>query len=135
MACVPTSLLVPQRKRPNKPMQQQTAAPHREFCRAAAELRRDDVLATLDERGFNIPADFKQLLVLDEWNHSNVVVGTERPSGSEAFQQLARVLVTGDISYYRRRGSPIRTGRIGRRVVLSSRRRRSPPTWYVGAGR
>jgi hypothetical protein len=101
MACVPTSLLVPQRKRPNKPMQQQTAAPHREFCRAAAELRRDDVLATLDERGFNIPADFKQLLVLDEWNHSNVVVGTERPSGSEAFQQLARVLVTGDISYYR----------------------------------
>jgi hypothetical protein len=72
-----------------------------EFCRAAAELRRDDVLATPDERSFNIPADFKELLVLDEWNHPNVVLDTERPSGSEAFQQIARVLVTGDVSYYR----------------------------------
>jgi hypothetical protein len=77
-----------------------------EFCRIAAELRREDVLATADERRLNVPPDFTQLLVLDEWNHPNVVLDTERPSHSEAFQQIARVLVTGDSAHYRPTLSP-----------------------------
>ena len=77
-----------------------------EFCRAAAELRREDVLATPDERRFNVPPDFKELLVLDEWNHPNVVLDTERPSRSESFRQIARVLVSGDSEHYRASASP-----------------------------
>lgn len=40
------------------------------------------------------------ILQLNEWNHPDVVDDSERPSGSETFQQLARVLVTGDKSKY-----------------------------------
>ena len=77
-----------------------------EFCRIAAELRREDVLATSNERRFNVPQDFTELLVLDAWNHPNVVLDTERPSQNEAFQQVAQVLVTGDRAHYRPTQSP-----------------------------
>lgn len=77
-----------------------------EFCRIAAELRRDDVLATSEERRFNLPQDFTQLLVLDAWNHPNVVLDIERPSRAETFQQVAKVLVTGDSAHYRPTISP-----------------------------
>lgn len=72
-----------------------------EFCRIAAELRRENVLATSVERRFNVPHELTQLLVLDAWNHPNVVLDAERPSRSEAFQQIAQVLVTGDIAHHR----------------------------------
>jgi len=42
----------------------------------------------------------KELLVLEAWNHPDIVED-DRPSGSRTFQQLARVLETGDSSRYK----------------------------------
>ena len=67
-----------------------------ELCRAAAELRREDVLATAGERRFNIPFEFVEVLVLNEWKHPD----KECPSRCEAFHQLAQVLVTGSSAHY-----------------------------------
>ena len=41
-----------------------------------------------------------KLLQLEEWHHPNVVED-DRPSASETFQQLARVVATGDVGSYR----------------------------------
>ena len=48
-----------------------------------------------------MPPDLQEFLILEEWNHPNVVEVTERPSGSQTFQQLAHALVTGDASGYK----------------------------------
>lgn len=72
-----------------------------ELCRVLAHEARDAVLATPDERRFNVPEELQPLLILDEWAHPDVVDETKRPTGSAAFQQLARVLVTGNINEYR----------------------------------
>jgi len=72
-----------------------------EFCRAMASLRRDDVLATREERCAHLLPDMRQLLVLEEWHHPDVVRETERPGTSETFRQLALVLITGDVAQYR----------------------------------
>jgi len=71
-----------------------------ELCRFLAGAHRDAVLATPAERRASVPLDVPEFLVLDEWNHPNVVEDTERPSGSQTFQQLAHALVTGDASDY-----------------------------------
>jgi hypothetical protein len=71
-----------------------------ELCRYLAGAHRDAVLATPAERRASVPPDLPELLVLEEWNHPNVVDDTQRPSGSEAFQQLAHALVSGDRSDY-----------------------------------
>jgi hypothetical protein len=75
-----------------------------EFCRVAAQLRREDVLATFAERRYNVPSNFDETLILDEWNH--VDVGRNYPSYSESFTQIARVLVTGDPTHYRPSTAP-----------------------------
>lgn len=72
-----------------------------ELCRYLAAVARDEVLATPAERRGSVLSEMKQLLQLEEWNHPNVVDDHERPSGSVTFQQLARVLETGDTSLYR----------------------------------
>ena len=72
-----------------------------EFCRAMAHVARDEVLATPAERTAHIAPEMRQILQLEEWNHPDVVDESKRPSNSEAFQQLAQVLVTGDIREYR----------------------------------
>jgi hypothetical protein len=72
-----------------------------ELCRYLAAVARDDVLATPTERRVSVLPEMKQLLQLEEWNHPNVVDDNERPSGSATFQQLARVLQTGDASLNR----------------------------------
>ena len=72
-----------------------------EFCRAMAYLLRNDVLATSDERRSRVPQHMRQLMVLDEWHHPDVVRDTERPSTCETFRQLALVLISGDVSQYR----------------------------------
>ncbi len=71
-----------------------------ELCRALASNHRDLVLATEDERKHMIPDELSRLLLLDEWNHPNVVDPDSKPSGNEAFQQIARVLTTGDSGLY-----------------------------------
>ena len=77
-----------------------------ELCRMLAETHRDQVLATPTERRVSVPPELRELLVLEEWNHPNVVDDNERPSGSETFRQLARVLESGDLSEYRPSAPP-----------------------------
>jgi hypothetical protein len=71
-----------------------------ELCRYLAAIRRSAVLATTEELRANISPRLVQVLQLDEWNHPNVVDDECRPSGSKTFQQLAEVLMTGDVSVY-----------------------------------
>jgi Family of unknown function (DUF7003) len=70
-----------------------------ETCRYLAQRQRDDVLATPGERRISVLPEMTEILVLDEWNHPNVAAN-ERPSGSGTFQQLSRVLETGDVGNY-----------------------------------
>jgi hypothetical protein len=76
-----------------------------EVCRFLAEIRRDRVLATDEERRVNVPTELKELLRLDDWNHPDLM-NEEIPSGSESFQQLAAVLASGDIVNYRPTSAP-----------------------------
>jgi hypothetical protein len=71
-----------------------------ELCRFLADVHRDLVLATVEERRFSILPTMPQILQLEEWHHPNVVDDTERPSRSQTFQQLAQVLATGDKRLY-----------------------------------
>ena len=77
-----------------------------DMCRYLAEVHRDDVLATGAERRVSVRPDMVQLLQLEEWEHPDVVEESERPSGAATFQQLARVLETGDVSAYRPTAPP-----------------------------
>jgi hypothetical protein len=72
-----------------------------ELCRALAALHRDQVLATPAERRQSLLPSLRELLVLDEWRHPEIVERGERPSDSEAFQMLAAVVLSGDVSLYR----------------------------------
>jgi hypothetical protein len=71
-----------------------------ELCRCVADKERAAMLATPEELRQMIKPSMDLILQLNEWNHPDVVDDSERPSGSETFQQLARVLVTGDKSKY-----------------------------------
>ncbi len=71
-----------------------------ELCRFLTSTARDQVLATPQERRVSVYPDLEQILQLEEWHHPNVVDPVDRPSGSETFQQLARVLATGDVGLY-----------------------------------
>lgn len=71
-----------------------------ELCRFLADEVRELVLATPEERRRSIMPGMVQILQLEEWHHPNVVESGEKPSGSETFQQLAQVLVTGNTSFY-----------------------------------
>jgi hypothetical protein len=72
-----------------------------ELCRYLADIAREQVLLTARERRVSIQPEMEQLLQLEEWSHPDVVDPDERPSGSEAFQQIARVLATGGPRHYR----------------------------------
>jgi hypothetical protein len=72
-----------------------------ELCRFLADVARDSVLATAQERRVSVPAEMTQILQLEEWHHPNVVDDNERPSGSVTFQQLAQVLAAGNVGFYR----------------------------------
>jgi hypothetical protein len=71
-----------------------------ELCRFLADTAREQVLATPQERRVSIVPEMEQVLQLEEWHHPNLVDEDKRPSGSETFQQLARVLATGDVRLY-----------------------------------
>jgi hypothetical protein len=71
-----------------------------EFCRYLAAVHREKALATPDERRISVLPDMKQILQLEEWHHPNVVEESDRPSGSETFRQLAKVLVSEDVQVY-----------------------------------
>jgi hypothetical protein len=76
-----------------------------ELCRYLAARHREAVLASEPERRISILPEMSQILQLEEWRHPDVVAD-ELPSQCETFQQLAEVLVTGDLSLYRPSGEP-----------------------------
>lgn len=71
-----------------------------ELCRYLADIARDQVLATPQERRISILPDMEQILLLDEWHHPNLIE-EELPSELESFQQLAKVLCTREPELYR----------------------------------
>lgn len=70
-----------------------------ELCRFLAASHRNEVLATPHERRVSVPPELVEVLVLEEWHHPDLA-SDDRPSRSETFQQLAEVLVTGEVSRY-----------------------------------
>ena len=70
-----------------------------ELCRYLAAKWRDKVLASPTERRVSVLPSMTQILQLEEWFHPNVV-NDELPSDCETFQQLAAVLMTGELSHY-----------------------------------
>lgn len=70
-----------------------------ELCRYLADIERDLVLATPQERRFNVDPSLTQILQLEEWNHPDLAAG-ERTRDSATFRALAEVLVTGDVGHY-----------------------------------
>jgi len=71
-----------------------------ELSRFLAEVLRDDVLATGEERRVSVLPEMHPILQLEEWTHPNVVDDKSRPSGSPTFLQLAEVLATGRADRY-----------------------------------
>jgi hypothetical protein len=76
-----------------------------ELCRYLADVARDQVLATPQERRISILPDMEQILHLDEWRHPNLIE-EELPSDLETFQQLAKVLCTREPELYRASEKP-----------------------------
>jgi hypothetical protein len=70
-----------------------------EFCRFLAGVEREKVLATPQEQRISILPEMEQILQLEEWHHPDIA-NDERPSGSVTFQQLAKVLATGESKHY-----------------------------------
>jgi hypothetical protein len=71
-----------------------------EFLRLLNALHHDKLVATEKEVRERIPMDIPKVLELHEWFHPDVT-NEELPSVNETFQQIARVLETGDIQFYR----------------------------------
>jgi len=71
-----------------------------EFCRYLGASHRSEVLGVESERRVSVLPEMQQVLVLDEWCHPDVAAG-HVPSELETFQQLAHVLVAGDLSLYK----------------------------------
>jgi hypothetical protein len=76
-----------------------------DLCRYLAAVKRDLVLATPAEQRVSVRPEMGRLLQLEEWNHPDIRAKA-LPSRSETFQQLARVLVTGDVGQYRPTEAP-----------------------------
>ncbi|HUP59090.1 MAG TPA: hypothetical protein VNA69_01585 [Thermoanaerobaculia bacterium] len=71
-----------------------------EICRFLTATLRPQMLGTIDERRVSVLPHLREIMVLDEWNHPDVTDGV-RPSKSDTFRQLARVLETEDPRMYR----------------------------------
>lgn len=71
-----------------------------ELTRLLAAIEKESVLSQGNEKRVSVSPELEQILILYEWHHPDLVE-EELPSHNETFQQLAEVLVTGDISKYR----------------------------------
>ena len=70
-----------------------------ELCRYLATKYRSSMLGTEAEKRFNVPNGLRPILTLDDWHHPDLAL-EELPSQLESFQQLQKVLLTGDPSHY-----------------------------------
>lgn len=62
-----------------------------ELCRFLAHDNREALLATENERRVSIPPDMKQIMLLDEWHHPDLING-QSPSQTDTFKWIASVL-------------------------------------------
>jgi hypothetical protein len=62
-----------------------------ELCRYLAKDNREALLATENERRVSIPPDMKQIMLLDDWHHPDLING-QSPSQTDTFQRIASVL-------------------------------------------
>jgi hypothetical protein len=76
-----------------------------ELCRYLADTVRNAVLANESERRVSVLSEMNQLLLLEDWHHPDILTG-ELPSDCETFQQLAQVLGTGIVDFYRPSARP-----------------------------
>jgi hypothetical protein len=70
-----------------------------ELCRYLSHTRRSAVLATEAERRVSIALEMEQIMMLDDWNHPDIVNG-QLPNQTKTFQNLATVLEKNDPSLY-----------------------------------
>ena len=75
------------------------------WCRWLAERRREAVLGTPAERRISTLPEMKELLLLNEWRHPDLL-GGELPSHLSSFQQFAKVLAAGDPGLYQPNDEP-----------------------------
>lgn len=71
-----------------------------EFLRGIVPDYRDDFFASESEIRDRIPKDIPRILQIDEWYHIDLADG-EKPSQNETFIMIAKILETGDTSYYK----------------------------------
>ncbi len=71
-----------------------------ELCRCLAAQYRDHVLASDQERRTSLPPNLDLILQLDEWHHPDLA-DDQLPADTETFQQIAQVLATGDVDFYK----------------------------------
>ncbi|QPJ61001.1 MAG: hypothetical protein G3M70_03485 [Candidatus Nitronauta litoralis] len=64
-----------------------------------AAIEREAILATEEERRISILPSMQQILQIEEWYHPDLVE-EELPSQTETFQQISKVLESGDVSMY-----------------------------------
>ncbi len=70
-----------------------------ELCRYLAKNYRENVLATEDERRFNVLNELKFVLTLDDWLHPDLTDGV-LPSQTTTFSEIQDVLLTADATKY-----------------------------------
>lgn len=71
-----------------------------EFLRLLDALHHDKLIASEEELRERIPTDIPQILELHNWYHPDLA-NEELPSNNETFIQIAKVLETGNIEYYK----------------------------------
>ena len=71
-----------------------------EFLRLLDAMHHDKLVATENEIQERIPTDLPKIIELHNWFHPDVV-NDELPSNNETFIQIAKVLETGNIDYYK----------------------------------
>lgn len=71
-----------------------------EFLRLLDALHHDNLVATENEIQKRIPKNIPKIIELHNWFHPDVV-NEELPSKNETFIQIAKVLETGKIEYYK----------------------------------
>lgn len=76
-----------------------------EFLRLLDALHHEKLVGTEDEIRQRIPHDLPKILELHEWFHPDVA-NEELPGANETFSQIAQVLESGDINFYRPTENP-----------------------------
>lgn len=71
-----------------------------EFLRLLDELHHDKLIATDNEIRERVSSDIPKIMELRNWFHPDVI-NDELPSKNETFIQIAKVLETGNIEYYK----------------------------------